>query len=266
MAEGLSNLDTSSHNFATPDPSSIFERNVQESALPIDAAPAIPAHIKTEDLIPPALEASSLAITDNHLKPDDVEIVTHAAHQPAAAALPDRASLGPLSHHSSQDEVPLAHHDDDEIAANYGTLDPHDARRLSFISFADVVQAEHAEQESHLAHRSSSLDQSRAQSPVKFQTPSPTRSPASSVTRNVTTLPAGIDAVSQQGHGVSPDRSPSRSQVGNSMTVPGTQHGDLVMTTMSQALRSPASGDLSTGRSHSISMASTENGTEHPPR
>ncbi|GAB7341658.1 hypothetical protein MBLNU457_g0007t1 [Dothideomycetes sp. NU457] len=272
-AEGLTDLDTSSQNFATPDPSSIFERNVQESSLPIDAAPAIPAHIKTEDLIPPALEASSLAITDNHLTPDDVEIVTHAAHQPAAAALPDRGSFGaqsdsqlPLSHHSSQDEVPLTHHDEEETAASYGSLNPNDARRLSFISFADVVQAEHAEQESHLAHRSSSIDQSRAQSPIKFQPPSPSRSPASSLTRNVTTPPAGIDAVSQQGFEVSPNRSPSRSQVSNPMTIPGTQHGDLVMTTMSQALRSPASGDVLTGRNHSTSITSTEDGAGNPLR
>jgi len=272
-ADGLSNLDTSPQNFATPDPSSIFERNVQESTLPIDAAPAIPAHMKTEDLIPPALEASSLAITNNHLKPDDVEIVTHAAHQPAAAALPDSTSFGPqsdshlpLSHHSSQSEVPLTHQDNEETAANYGTLDPNDVRRLSFISFADVVQAEHAEQESSLSHKPSSLGQSRAQSPVKFQPPSPTRSPASSFTRNVTTPPVGIDAVSQQGFEVSPDRSPSRSQVANSMTAPGTQHGDLVLTTMSQALRSPASGDVLTQRSHSTSITSTEDGAGHPLR
>lgn len=67
----------------SPASSAIFERNVQE---PEDST-AIPAHIKTEDHIPPALDASSLAITDDHLNPDEVEIVMHSAHQPASTAV-----------------------------------------------------------------------------------------------------------------------------------------------------------------------------------
>ena len=72
---------SSSPGLHSPASSQIFERNVQEP----EPSPAIPAHIKTEDHIPAALDASSLAITDNQLNPDEVEIVMHAAHQPAAA-------------------------------------------------------------------------------------------------------------------------------------------------------------------------------------
>lgn len=272
-AAGLSHMNTTSQYFEPPPSSSIFERSVQESTLPIDAAPAIPAHMKTEDLIPPALEASSLAITDNHLKPDDVEIVTHAAHQPAAAALTDSVSPGlqsdshlPLSHQSSQNEVLPAsqHQDGDETASNYGALDPNDVRRLSFISFADVVQAEHAELGSResVPYQPNSLSQNRAQSPVKKQASSPARSPASqthSFPRNsAITPPAGIDAVSQRGFDLSPTRSQASSPTG------AQQHGDLVLTTMSQALRTTASGDVSTAWSHPTSATSTEDVTANP--
>ena len=75
---------SSSPGLHSPASSQIFERNVQEP----EPSPAIPAHIKTEDHIPAALDASSLAITDDHLNPDEVEIVMHAAHQPAAAVSP----------------------------------------------------------------------------------------------------------------------------------------------------------------------------------
>jgi hypothetical protein len=79
----------------SPASSQIFERNVQEP----EPSPAIPAHIKTEDHIPAALDASSLAITDDHLNPDEVEIVMHVAHQPAAAVSLDGTHWpGQLAH------------------------------------------------------------------------------------------------------------------------------------------------------------------------
>lgn len=74
-------IRSASPGLHSPASSQIFERNVQEP----EPSEAIPAHIKTDDHIPAALDASSLAITDDHLNPDDVEIVMHAAHQPAAA-------------------------------------------------------------------------------------------------------------------------------------------------------------------------------------
>jgi hypothetical protein len=123
--------------------SAIFERNVQE---PEDSS-AIPAHIKTEDHIPPALDASSLAITDDHLNPDDVEIVMHAAHQPASTAVAGGMAESVYSQSlAHEDSLASSHADVNEPASNYGSLDMTDPRRLSFISFADVVQAEHVEQ------------------------------------------------------------------------------------------------------------------------
>lgn len=88
---------SSSPGLHSPASSQIFERNVQEP----EPSPAIPAHIKTEDHIPAALDASSLAITDNHLNPDEVEIVMHAAHQPAAAVSLTRHLTEPLTHCST---------------------------------------------------------------------------------------------------------------------------------------------------------------------
>ncbi|KAG9998888.1 hypothetical protein KCU78_g16199, partial [Aureobasidium melanogenum] len=154
---------TSSQSTSTLASSQIFERNVQESIVPSELSPAIPAHIQTEDHIPAVLEASSLAITDTHLDPDQVEIVTHTAHQPAidkvaegtANALHSDAQL-PVSPQDSQHEsfhsVPSHPPDLDDAASNYGALDPADVRRLSFISFADVVQAEQAESKDSLHH------------------------------------------------------------------------------------------------------------------
>ena len=95
----------------------------------------------TEDHIPPALEASEQAITSEDLTPDEVEIVMHAAHQPASAAV-TASNAGDSLHSPMQEEAPAAAsailpaspQDADETASNYGALDPTDARRLSFIS------------------------------------------------------------------------------------------------------------------------------------
>jgi hypothetical protein len=66
-----------------PSSSAIFERDVQESNIPDDASVHIPNHIQTEDHIPPVLEASSLAITNDKIAPTEVSIITHTAHHPA---------------------------------------------------------------------------------------------------------------------------------------------------------------------------------------
>jgi hypothetical protein len=129
----------------SPASSQIFERNVQEPEL----SPAIPAHIQTEDRIPPALDASSLAITDDHLNPDKVEIVMHSAHQRASTAVAGSMADSLYSPSLPPDEATAAsssaHVETNESTPNYGSLDSEDVRRLSFISFADVVQAEHVE-------------------------------------------------------------------------------------------------------------------------
>ena len=142
-------LRSSSPRHLSPATSQIFERDVQESTIAPNLSDAIPAHIQTEDHIPAVLEASSLAITDKRLDPSDVEIVMHAAHQPAsvnvAAATESQQQPTGFTPHSElglgapqQDQYMP-----DEANPNYGTVDPLDPRRLSFISWSDVVNAEH---------------------------------------------------------------------------------------------------------------------------
>lgn len=240
--------------------SMIFERNVQESTNSSDIAPGIPAHIKTEDQIPPALEASSLAITDDHLGPEEVEIVTHIGHQPAAAALAHNITSThqsdphlPLARQDSQPEQQIFHsqHEFDEAASSYGALDPSDVRRLSFISFADVVHAEHAESNSNQSIYHSPLsgiptDSSFSQSSPKIRPISPTRSPLSSHSHPfspaVTTPPT---SGSGPGSAKGVELSPARSQTGSPLATSPHQHGELSIETLSQALRATASRDLS---------------------
>ena len=238
-------------SFHSPDASSIFERDVQESSIPSEVAPAIPAHIKTEDMIPPALEASSLAITDNHLRPDEVEIVTHPGHQPAGATISETVSgpasesflpLSPSDLHDERTPATLQHHESEDSAPNYGALDPSDVRRLSFISFADVVQAEHAESGSNqsLHHLPLAGSHQRPQSRGPNSSPSPARSPVSS-THGINNQPhMGIGSDLTQGAEVSPVRSP----IGSPSLGAPQQHGELAIETMSQALRRPRSEDL----------------------
>jgi len=129
----------------SPASSLIFERDVQDPIpqLPADGEVNIPAHFTTEDRIPPVLEASSIAIAGN-VDPDAVEILRSTAHISATAAVQHRSN-------SSSQQAPdsLGLIDEGGMAASmhssYGGLDGTDVRRLSFISFADVVQAEHAE-------------------------------------------------------------------------------------------------------------------------
>ncbi|GAM85776.1 hypothetical protein ANO11243_037840 [Dothideomycetidae sp. 11243] len=250
----------SSPNLPSAASSMIFERNVQESTVPNDVAPAIPAHIKTEDQIPPALEASSLAITDTHLGPEEVEIVTHVGHQPAAAAIAHTISSAqqsdshlPLSSQELQHEQQIFHsqHELDETASSYGALDPNDVRRLSFISFADVVHAEHAETNSgHGLHQTPpanlSSESSHPLSSASNRPTSPARSPLSSYS-----LPfsPGVSTPPTSGSGPNSAKgielSPARSQTGSPLATSPHQHGDLAIETMSQALRKTASGDLS---------------------
>jgi hypothetical protein len=243
----------SSQSTSTLADSQIFERSVQDSIVPSELSPAIPAHIQTEDHIPAILEASSLAITDTHLDPDQVEIVTHTAHQPAsekvaegtANVLHSDAQL-PVSPQDSQHESfhSVASHppDHDDAASNYGALDPADVRRLSFISFADVVHAEQAESKDSLHHytplSASTLSQAQMHSPPLPRSPSPARSPLSSqYSQDVTTPPLGSNPTSIKGFDMSPVRSPIGSPSHQ-------QQGELTIETMRQALHKTASGDF----------------------
>ncbi|MCJ1224085.1 hypothetical protein MMC12_000728 [Toensbergia leucococca] len=260
------NLHSSSPRMSSPASSQIFERNVQEDGLYTSASPAIPAHITTENHIPPVLDASSEAITNDHLNPDNVEIVMHAAHQPAAVTVTG-AGTSEAAGTSWQDDL-VAHPDNDDAASNYGALDAADVRRLSFISFADVVHAEHAD---HSTNRDPShLSGAPSMAPLASvnRSPSPVRSQMSSYA--LASSPPMSGAPSFQGlQGL--ETSPSRG--GRRPASPFSGHspptvptgGELTIETMRQALRKTGSGDLSGARSQPISAVGGEDGpVEHP--
>lgn len=263
-------LRSSSPRLNSPDSSSIFERNVQDNTLPEDVAKdlPIPSHIQTEDHIPPALEASTIAITDDHLGPDEVKIVTHSAHLPAAEKVTggtqtpgaSEAGLSPVGGLSPIEDTGINIHQSlessqvlgsafsptisapggsggEDAASSYaGGADTADPRRLSFISFADVVQSEHVE--SSKDNMSLSLG-----SPVN-RSPSPVRSPVSS--QGISTSPPTSGAPSMKGLDIGgaskqqplPPASPVRGAAAP------RDGGEIVVETMRQALRRTGSGDL----------------------
>lgn len=252
---------SSSPGLQSPASSLIFERNVQE---PVDAVD-VPAHIKTEDYIPPALDASSLAITDDHLSPDQVEIVTHSAHQPASAAvvggLSDSVHSPPLVHEES---TTSSHADLTEGASGYGSLDTTDPRRLSFISFADVVQAEHVEQDRQETLGSSDALQFMSLSATANRSPSPVRSPVSS--HGMSVSPPTSGAASPKGIDQGRTRSPASPAYGAAGTQSPPLELPIQIETMRQALRKTHSGDLSTARTQSqpLSAVSLEDHDKPP--
>ena len=240
------NLNSSSPGIPSPASSQIFERSVQEDGLASTASPAIPAHITTENHIPAVLDASSEAITDDHLNPDNVEIVMHAAHQPAAVTVTGTGT-SEAAGTSWQDDL-VAHPDKDDAASNYGALDSNDVRRLSFISFADVVHAEHADPSGSVAPSISSLPISASHN----RSPSPVRSPISSQGLGGSPLVSGSE--SSRGQESSPNhlgRAPGSPFPGQSPP----SGGELTIETMRQALRKTGSGDLSGARSQPLSAS-----------
>ena len=251
------NLHSSSPGPPSPASSQIFERSVQEDGLAATASPAIPAHITTENHIPPVLDVASAAITDTHLNPDNVEIVMHAAHQPAAVTVTGTGTSEALGDSMYESDLvpeprPRRHLENDDTASNYGALDSNDVRRLSFISFADVVHAEHVNDHPGAAGAISPSVVSHNRSP------SPARSPLSS--HALSASPMMGSSLSSEGHEGSPSRlgrlgSPPLSQTGHS-----PPHGDeLTIETMRQALRKTGSGDLSGARSPAPTSAAVNN-------
>ncbi|KAI1121520.1 hypothetical protein F5Y10DRAFT_100000 [Nemania abortiva] len=240
---------SSSPRMSSPAGSQIFERDVQESTI-LPTSPAIPSHIQTENHIPPVLDASSEAITDDHLDPDSVEIVTHVSHQPAAVTVAGASLHESVS--GSWTEEFGAFSDKEESASNYGSLDSTDVRRLSFISFADVVQAEQgppglasgSRDSMHLAGLTSLTSMGVNRSP------SPIRSPVSSQAPE--TSPPNSKSGSVKGFSLSPVRKPLGSPTSTEYNL-GLSTGELAIETMSQALRRTGSTDLSAARSHPIS-------------
>ncbi|KAJ2894338.1 hypothetical protein MKZ38_007714 [Zalerion maritima] len=244
-------LSASSPRLISPAGSQIFERDVQESTV-LPNSPAIPSHIPTENHIPPVLDASSEAITDGHLSPDSVEIITHTQHQPAAATLSGAPSCDNLSSAWEQDlqrELNNLGNEKDDAASNYGSFDSNDVRRLSFISFADVVQAEHA---SHPGNQTGSRDSihlaglTSLSSMNMNRSSSPMRSPVSS--QGLGTSPPTSKSGSVKGIEMSPNRKPIGSPTSAHHTLP-VIGSEVNVETMSQALRRTGSADLSGVRS-----------------
>ncbi len=178
---------STSPRLSSPAGSQIFERDVQDSTILKPSSPAIPTHIQTENYIPSVLDDASEAITNNNLDPDTVEIVTHSSHQPASVTVTG-APNSPYDQQSSTEwAAELASFADrigmsGETASNYGSLDSADVRRLSFISFADVVQSEHsAAIGSPTSRDNMSLAGLTSLPPSALnRSPSPIRSPVSS--------------------------------------------------------------------------------------
>ncbi|WYZ41460.1 hypothetical protein EsH8_V_000355 [Colletotrichum jinshuiense] len=245
-ARGMS----SSPRVPSPAGSQIFERDVDNMSINPQSS-AIPSHIQTENHIPPVLDASSEAITDDHLDPDSVEIVTHAQHQPAGAAvtgangtphLPDSMSA------SWTDELRAFADRDD--ASNFNSLDNTDVRRLSFISFADVVQAEHSGHAGAAGSRDSiHVAGLTSLSSINARSPSPIRSPVSS--QGPGTSPPTSNPASVKGFEMSPGRKSLGSPISSHYNL--NMSGELNIETMSQALKRTGSTDLSGGRSLPIS-------------
>lgn len=268
-----SRLRSISPRLRSPASSEIFERNVQES-IPISTLgneltdAHIPSHVMTEDDIPPALDASAEAITSKSLNPDQVEIVMSTAHQPAAASVLDGSfadlSLlnSPLRHEASLDSEPASSLQassilpslEDDVASNYGQLDPNDVRRLSFISFKDIVHSEHQQQQlagsslGEVGNRDSlHIGGHSFSSSINERAASPLRSPRSPTSTHSLTATSGGLATPPPGVNITntlPEQSPVRFGSPGSLHGPGP-HGELTIETMRQSIRKTASGDLS---------------------
>ncbi|KAJ2969039.1 hypothetical protein NQ176_g8875 [Zarea fungicola] len=244
---------STSPRLSSPAGSQIFERDVQESIANIPNSPAIPTHIQTENHIPSVLDDASEAITNDKLDPDTVEIVTHSLHQPASVTV-----TGAANSPSDQQQSPtgwaaeLASFAERigvsaETASNYGSLESSDVRRLSFISFADVVQSEHSISLASPTSRDNMHLAGLASLPPSAlnRSPSPIRSPVSS--QGLGTSPPTSNPASMKGV----DMSPPRKRIGSPK---GGQHslaapGELNIETMRQALRRTGSTDLASARS-----------------
>jgi hypothetical protein len=218
------------------------------------SSPAIPTHIQTENYIPPVLDDASEAITNEKLDPDTVEIVTHTSHQPASVTVTGASggATSPYDQMASEWAAELASFADrvglpPDSASNYGSLESADVRRLSFISFADVVQAEHGNQTGIPGSRDSihMVGLTSLPSAALNRSPSPIRSPVSSQGQG--TSPPTSNPGSMKGFEMSPSRKPfgSPKHGQQNLAAPG---GDLNIETMRQALRRTGSTDLSNFR------------------
>ncbi|KAL5612268.1 hypothetical protein BROUX41_000192 [Berkeleyomyces rouxiae] len=253
---------SSSPRLSSPARSQIFERDVQDSVFNVPCSPAIPGHIQTENYIPSVLDASSEAITARNLNPDTVEIVTHNSHQPAAFSVatsmpesPLAQSLEYLSTFGPDDVASLSDKGRDDDALSYDMPETTDVRRLSFISFADVVQGEQglppvissSRSSVHLAGLTSLSSLNQPSSP--FRSASPILSSVSAQLSGGRSPTKSDSSKSPEGTMRSPDMSPSRKSIASPIYMHhpanvGVAGSEVTVETMTQALRRTASSDL----------------------
>ncbi|KAF3479983.1 uncharacterized protein GIQ15_06959 [Arthroderma uncinatum] len=275
MAPTSPNRQLSPHSqMHSPASSQIFERDVQED-FPIQTSPSIPSHIVTENHIPPILEASSAALTDDRLDPDSVEIVTHNLHQPASLSVVGSGAATSHGEHSlasSFYEYASAQSpcDPEENASTYGGFDSTDIRRLSFVSFADLVHAEQVESYDHASNRDSQIMgglAALANAPTvnSNRSPSPMRSPISSHGPG-SSPPTSVSPGEPRGFETSPNRGTRvpRSPPPCPHSPSGTFSSDLNVETMRQALRRTGSGDMGSFRNPPLSAAASDTAYERP--
>lgn len=255
-----------SPRISSPARSLIFERDVQDSTMLPPNSPAIPTHIQTENHIPPVLDDASEAITNSKLDPDTVEIVTHNSHQPAALTVTGGCSTmgstmnSPYECSASEWAEELTSFADRQTgvapdnASNYGSLESADVRRLSFISFADVVQSEQQGGFGGPGSRDSIHMAGLTSIPSGInRSPSPVRSPVSShglgTSQELGTSPPTSNPASVKGVEMSPHRKPLGSPGSGIQNLSLSPPGDLNIETMTQALRRTGSAELNTVRS-----------------
>jgi hypothetical protein len=147
---------------------------------------------------------------------------------------------------------------EEENASSYGALDLNDVHRLSFISFADVVQSEHA----HPTVASDLAAGSRDSLHISLQPTTSPRSPSSTYSGSgIVTPPLTLGTSTNQVEsalGRHEDQSPVRSIPVVGSPGASSAHGELTIETMRQAVRKTASGDLGGVRSTNLSpVAST---------
>lgn len=176
---------------SSPASSMIFERNVQEFSVAATSAGASSSkiwhnhdntHYHGEDRVAPALDASTEAIINSKVNPEDIDVISLRRPSSIRARSPTEASLtslwspgsptmldgAPRTRNNSMSVHPLtASHTGGSLSPD--KLNGGDGRQvLSFCSFADVVHTENEETTS-----SDRLDRFDTRSQSALRSPSP---------------------------------------------------------------------------------------------
>ncbi|RMJ25559.1 hypothetical protein PHISP_03576 [Aspergillus sp. HF37] len=248
---------------------SIFERSVQEDIVPPQSSPSIPSHIRTENHIPPVLEASSAAITDDHPGPEPVEIITPPHTHPQQPATADAPAPQLLSSSWPGDTSSPGGDAGKGVPPTNGAADNADVRRLSFISFADVINAENAETAEHNTSTSPNRDSFHApagtlwrnsgamgMAPHQNRSPSPLQSPTFSGDLGMspaTSTSASFKGLETSLHRSGRDAGSPPPTAASPLSL--NAGGDVDTEAARQMLKGARNRDMSSGRSHASSPA-----------